>query len=168
MLGQYWMTYYYSEICSRLFLPKHENEWDRNRLGDYRIRCSGANKGTRTLALSSMHARLFIVLSLAYSLIKHIQGFAPGSRDLPKTVDQNIIMAEETAPPTETSITCPCGKSTVKTTAAPVGACICHCFECRKITQGMFRDPNDLRRDTWRYLCVLVPVPVPHYTLPVF
>jgi hypothetical protein len=53
------------------------------------------------------------------------------------TKRQNIIMAEETAP-TETAITCPCGKSTVKTTAAPMEACVCHCFECRKMTQGMF------------------------------
>jgi hypothetical protein len=50
----------------------------------------------------------------------------------------NYIIMAETAAPIETSITCPCGKSTVKTAVAPMGACVCHCFECRKMTQGMF------------------------------
>jgi hypothetical protein len=39
------------------------------------------------------------------------------------------------APPLE--ISCPCGKTKIRATVDPIGAGICHCNECRYLTQGI-------------------------------
>lgn len=34
-------------------------------------------------------------------------------------------------------LTCPCGKTKIQSTAPPICACLCHCNECRILTQGI-------------------------------